>query len=332
MDDKQLNSAADALLKHFKHAYCATRAQRRRDTEKFQGEIRDLWGKALGLLELQIDIASEVGEDFDQRNRDRASRSGDDIFEVLTRLHYRACQTSREIFAILCSGYADAAYARWRTLYEIVVIAAFIRKHDKYKSIAKEYLLHDFMRYSKEASLIQGNLQPSDDGNDQDSVNVGAKYVYGFVSQFGTPFTKKYGWAASTLDLKDPTLFDLEKASSLNYLRHRYVDACDHVHVNARGDFSRLCLHLMGKTHVLAGPSIYGLAEPGALTAHSLAKITAALLVPESQDDRAATGLTVLKLAGEIEVQFLKVHQETEQELEEQLNVALQPGMSPSRS
>ncbi|WP_139275800.1 DUF5677 domain-containing protein [Ruminococcus sp. YE78] len=52
-------------------------------------------------------------------------------------MHGRACQIFLEIFHLMRLGFADGAYARWRTLYELCCCADFIRHHGE--KIAKQY-------------------------------------------------------------------------------------------------------------------------------------------------------------------------------------------------
>ena len=46
--------------------------------------------------------------------------------EMITGLHKKGCITATEILALLRVGLADGALSRWRSLYEIEVIAGFI--------------------------------------------------------------------------------------------------------------------------------------------------------------------------------------------------------------
>ena len=54
------------------------------------------------------------------------------------------------------------------------------------------------------------------------------------VARFGTPFKKDYGWAASTLGKKQPTIADIEESVDLEHWRPYYGMASDNVHQCAR--------------------------------------------------------------------------------------------------
>ena len=60
------------------------------------------------------------------------------------------------------------------------------------------------------------------------------------VARFGTPFKKDYGWAASTLGKKQPTIADIEESVDLEHWRPYYGMASDNVHANAHGAYYRL--------------------------------------------------------------------------------------------
>ena len=107
----------------------------------FEKRLYNLWKEPLDLLEMFLVISHEAGEVFNKEFRPEAAKNQDFVFEVLVRLHARACLTGNEIVTLLRSGYASGAYARWRTLYEIAVTGLFIKEYGN--DVAEQYLLHD---------------------------------------------------------------------------------------------------------------------------------------------------------------------------------------------
>ena len=89
------------------------------------------WKEGFDLLELQIEIAIEAGESFNDRLRPQAALDGDLLFDLLVRLHAKGCLISIEILMLLKNGYADGAHARWRALHELSVTARFLTTHGK---------------------------------------------------------------------------------------------------------------------------------------------------------------------------------------------------------
>ena len=96
---------------------------RRRARRSFESQLGRFWEDGLRLLEMMIVIATEAGDDFNSEFRPEAAKQRDFVFEVLTRLHARACQVASEVLTLIKSGYPDGAHARWRSLHEIAVVS-----------------------------------------------------------------------------------------------------------------------------------------------------------------------------------------------------------------
>jgi len=96
----------------------------KRETEQVIEELEEVWEDALKTLHVAIVFATNVGTDFREKYYDNS----DSMCEALVRLQARACRTANAVLVLLKAGYPDDAYARWRTLYEIEVVGAFIEK------------------------------------------------------------------------------------------------------------------------------------------------------------------------------------------------------------
>jgi len=277
---------------------------RRKDFSRFESRLRKSWEKAFDLFEMLIAIALEAGEDYNSEFRKMASEKDDLVFEVLTRLHARACQIASEIMVLLQSGYADGAHARWRSLHEVVVVGLLISSNDN--DLAEKYLLHDAIESYKASLIYQEHCEKLGyDPLTDDELN-GLKKEYDLlINRFGTIFKKEYGWAYPTIDSKNPTFRDIEKAVGLNHLRPYYKMACHNVHANPRGIFFKLGLYPDSRDILLAGPSNIGLADPGHSAALSLAQITISLLTHNPNLDRLVICQIVFKLQDEIGAAFL---------------------------
>lgn len=119
----------------------------RRQRQEFEERLYGRWKKPLDLLELFVSIAKEAGDIFNSENGDEAVRSGNAVFEVLVRLHTRACQVSSAILVLLKSGYADDAHARWRSLHEISAVCYMVSRAGQ--KLAEKYLLHETVQQYK---------------------------------------------------------------------------------------------------------------------------------------------------------------------------------------
>lgn len=77
--------------------------------------------------ELYTDYVNEVyGQDICQ------------LFHALRYIHGRALQIYLEIICLNKNGFADGAYARWRSLYELSIMSAFIKKYGE--NVAKAFI------------------------------------------------------------------------------------------------------------------------------------------------------------------------------------------------
>ena len=117
------------------------------------------------------------------------------------------------------------------------------------------------------------------------------------VARFGTPFKKDYGWAASALGKKRPTIANIEESVDMEHWRPYYGMATDNVHANAHGAYYRLGSSLRPGEILLASPSNAGLADPGRSTAISLNQITTELLTSKPSLDNIVISNILLRLA-----------------------------------
>lgn len=299
----QLKSDAPQMLKDHE--------QERRE---FQSNLIEIWGIGLDLLETLNVIALEAGEEFNSEFRPKAAEEENFVFEALTRLHARACQVTSEILALLKSGFADGAHARWRTLHEIAVVASFIHQHGN--QIAEQYLLHNHIESYKAANQYKDfysrlglDAIPSNELTELKTIRDK------LVNRFGNVYGGSYGWAAPAITkLKYEINFgDIEKAVNLDHWRPYYKLASHNVHANPKGVYYRMGLDATTADILLAGPSHMGLADPAHGTAISLSQITITLLTLEPNIDRLVTCQVLLKLVDEIGDEFIKAHEKTTQ-------------------
>ena len=312
MNDVQLKLAVGLRLTELKRKHSTIQDRLRQNAEQFERVLRSYWDEPLRLLELQIETAAEAGRDINLCNCDDAPRPDGYVFQVLMTLHARACQVSREIIFLLRYGYADGALARWRTLHEIIVVATIINEYGD--DIARKYQLHYVVQSLKSMRQFRGLMKQL---GDEPTANEGFDDLESFyqkvVRDEGSSFKRDYGWASSVVtDSRNITMADLEKLADKNYRRYYYKMACDSVHVNALGDYKR-SMHIGPETTLLVdGPRLSGLADPGQLTATSLAEVTRLLLETRLNCDREVTVRAVQILADEINIAFQAAHQNLE--------------------
>ena len=117
----------------------------RNKTAKFIIHNEQLWQSGFVTSEMMYLIVVESAEAYckifdeltDDQKRERQYR-----YTVLRELHGRACQEFLEILCLLKSGFADGAYARWRSMYELSIVSQFIWQNDE--TVAKAYYEESF--------------------------------------------------------------------------------------------------------------------------------------------------------------------------------------------
>ena len=304
-------STAESMLAKIKDDAAAGLKEKWDYQQQFEERLRKHWGQSLEFLDLFISLAREAGDEFNKAFRDEAARSNDAVFKALTLLHARACQVASAILVLLRSGYADDAHARWRALHEIAVVALFISETGR--TVAERYLLHDSVQRYKLAVKHRRHAKAMEEEpitrKELEELKAERDKL---VARFGTPFKRDYGWAASALGRKRPTIADIEDSVNLEHWRPYYGMASDNVHTNAHGAYYRLGSSLRPAELLLAGPSDAGLAEPGHSAAISPNLTTTVLLATKPTLDNIVISNILLKLVDEIGEAFLQAHRELE--------------------
>ncbi|MBU7047416.1 MAG: hypothetical protein HXS54_13365 [Theionarchaea archaeon] len=305
------SKAAVPLLEDLKNRIPDMLKEHHRYKTSFEKRLYKLWKEPLNLLEMFLVISHEAGETFNKEFRPEAVKNQDFVFEVLVRLHARACLTGNEIVTLLCSGYASGAHARWRTLHEIAVTGFFVKEYGN--DVAERYLLHDsiesykaMMEYQKHSNTLGYPLLIREEKKLK-------KFRDKLRSKYGKSFVREtYGWAADALKKEKPRFSDIESAVNLSHLRPFYRMAAHAIHANPKGITFDLGSPGINKELLLTGPSNTGLADPGQLTAISLNHINVALLGTRTSLNNQRILLMMNLLVEETKNKFLEVHKLTE--------------------
>jgi hypothetical protein len=117
--------------------------QQQRDMKGFRERLDKRWGQGLGGIRMLVTIAREFGDTFNQEGSMAESGGLGYSFDVLRRLHARACHVADEVICLLSSGFADGAMERWRTMHEIAAVAYLIGQHGD--SLAERYVAHQIV-------------------------------------------------------------------------------------------------------------------------------------------------------------------------------------------
>ena len=201
-----------------------------------------IWGDCFAVSEAMYVIAIEAAEEYNKYVNEKVSdenkRLSKYTFLVLQYIHGRCCQEYLEILYLMKLGFADCAYARWRSMFELCCIAHFIKKHGEI--VAKQY-------FDNSKSKKQGVNQ----------------WTAGVKDKNGKDF------CSFNAILKD---CDIDEA-----WKTQYEMACLLVHGSPQGTFKKLCLKDDSQL-IVVGHSDYGISIPAEHSAISLQWITTMFL------------------------------------------------------
>jgi Family of unknown function (DUF5677) len=264
------------------------------------------WRAGFDLLEQLIVISQEAGSAINDALRPNAVIENDPLFEAVVSNHARAVQVSREIMALMTSGFPDGALGRWRTLHEIAVVSMFLAEAGK--EAAERYILHDHvMSYRRARQYMEhhqrANLQPLDVG-ELDRLKVAHDEI---VNRYGQSMKQDYGWAASHLQKARPTFADLEVATKLDHWRPRYKWATTNTHGAYRTQNSGLATSESENPVLSVGESNSGMTDPAHMTAISLNLATMPVIMLAPNVDRLAISMIMQRLSDEIGDTFLNL-------------------------
>ena len=144
--DQLIETTSSSYVENFKNVMYPNILQERNTAKAFiANNIDSVWQEGFVASESMYLIVLEMASQFNAIFRELSpneTRGKEFRYYVLKELHGRACQQYLEILELLKGGFADGAYARWRSLYEICVIADFIQMNDD--KVAKRYFEESF--------------------------------------------------------------------------------------------------------------------------------------------------------------------------------------------
>ncbi len=250
--------------------------RKRRDFRRgFESRLFRSWEPALCLFDAIQGLCSEFGSDFNRRFSKQAEANQDYTFVALTRIHGRACLTASEIGVLLRSGHATGANARWRTLHELAVTALFIGQHER--EVAQRYIDHQVVEAYKGAMEIQEfQDRLGVEGIDEQVEELETHYTE-LRDRYGGSYTSRYGWAGEVLGNPKPNFRNIAQSIDMDFWKPYFRMASHGVHATPRGGFFDIGLPSNVEA-IPAGPSHFGLADPGQNSLISLSLVTVALL------------------------------------------------------
>ena len=189
---------------------------------------------------------------------------------MIAGLHEKGYTTATEILVLLRAELADGALARWRSLYEIELIAGFLASQGP--STAERYRDHAAIKNWEAINAV--SVFGTIDATTLDGFRTKRDEA---VQRYGTKFKHEYGWAADvvgTAKRNGPNRGDLEKAIGKEEWGPLFKAASYQVHPMANA--------VIG----LMTTGVQGMALPGVATVTSLKTLSQVFIdvcVPEHQ-------------------------------------------------
>lgn len=311
--EKSFPKIVEILEKSLLKTYKKGLKERQLDIKRFKKRLLKRWKSPLTLLEFFIYFNLEFGENVCSSIREQKIENLK--FETLFRLHARAIQIAQEILELLKGGYADGAMARWRSLYEISIIANFLS--NKNEKVIQRYLDYYFVEnYSEmidyQKNCVKLNYKPFSEEEIKE-----IKYLYHEqLKKYGDDFTKPYGWVGELLPKKKWNFKGVEETIEFGCFRPFYKMANNFIHSGSKGIIFKLGLYDTDNI-MLAGPSNYGLADPGQNTAFSLLHATLPLIEFETYLEDSVYVELFKKFRDRISDEFVRIQDQIEKENED---------------
>lgn len=273
----------------------------------FKDKIELRWGNGLTLLRMLLNESRQIGERKSEALRRSKAKKNLKKREVLLRLHMRSIQTTSEIVTLIESGFPDGAMARWRTLYEIRIVAGLVEKFGD--EIAIRYI--DYQHVSRKEEM-ENHIRHFTSERDYDEINEVKHIIESnfqeVIRRYGSSFSTPYGWAAHHLQKKRPNFRDLEASVGLPELPPTYKMASYRIHAGVAGLVDGLGI-LGSKIPQISGASNAGLEVPAIHTAYTLLQITGIFFEGAHHLEDQVYLQAIANLRDEIEVAFNKAAQ-----------------------
>lgn len=268
---------------------------------KFRERLFQTWEAPLKRLDALLYMSMEIVDELRRGNTGTATKNTDK-FNIATRLHARCVQVGHEISHLLHGGYADGAFARWRTLHETSVTAIFICEGDE--DLASRFT--DFQNASRvsAATRYNNNNELGFKAFSDAHLAQMAEEQKETIDKYEPSFKNKFGWALKALGkAKNPkseaNFIDIEKFVEMSFLRNHFSFANQYVHAGIDSIGFKLGTSMSGKDLLLTGPSNEGFIEPIQCTSLSLICATIALITAFPNEE-SAVRISVFKLWHEI--------------------------------
>ena len=249
--------------------------------DAFVRRNRERWAAGFTKLHALRETCLQAGINFQKQFVKNPKYETDVLIGVFMRQHAHACRIAGEIIHLLEGGYPDAALARWRTLYEMVVTCLVIKKCGREAAI--DYVKHGKVQKAEE---VEEHRKTANAMGQETFTDEEAQY-FAELKQTITNGELGWHWARKHTGFKQ--IGKLREYVELDKWSHNYKLASRNIHSDYYEMASLYAMQEAKKDMLLCGPSNSGLTEPAHFTAISLAQLTSIFLT--SYIDDANSGL-----------------------------------------
>lgn len=311
--EKSLEQMSEKTMKILKLDTSRMLKEHRKIQKGFETRLYKRWKKPLDLFESFVVICLESGED--KKNKLSKGKTITNPKQVaLIKIHARSVQIAYEILTLIRSGFADGAFARWRSIHELGIITFFLRENND--DVSTRYLEHDFMKKFKEAKNYQMYYKKlGHPPITKKEFNRNKKVHDKLLQKYGSEFEYRNGfeWIPKSI-LPNRNFRSLQEHVKLDKFHPFYSWSSDSVHGGSKG-LHRLGLIDDSQNKVLAaGPTNYGFTDPIDSTVISLSHVTSNLLLLEPDFEDILMMQVIQKYVKEIGQKALKVQKNLEKE------------------
>lgn len=121
--NKMADISSDIQIHDYKEQLSNMLAAAREEKDAFQNVFTNKWKHGLMMSQALRYICIDSIKHTDSFQHDTY------LLKSLRQLYIRSCQVYYEVFVLISNGLADGAWARWRTLYELSIVATFIAEN-----------------------------------------------------------------------------------------------------------------------------------------------------------------------------------------------------------
>ena len=128
-----VKTSANDTVDFFKQHMYEIELEERANAAEFLARQEQKWGKCFAASQAMYTMAVESAELYSNyvinEIEDDVFLEKQFTFLALQHIQGRACQEFLEILVLMREGFADGAYARWRSMFELSCVATFIVKY-----------------------------------------------------------------------------------------------------------------------------------------------------------------------------------------------------------